>query len=49
MERFFFEVPGIARKSEAIVFIGEFRKFGSEINGTGGLHRYLDNYPAFFP
>ena len=47
MERFFFEVPGIARKSEAIDFIGEFRKFGSEINGTGGLHRYLDNYEGW--
>ena len=47
MERFFFEVPGIARKSEAIDFIGEFRKFGSDINGTGGLHRYLDNYEGW--
>ncbi len=47
MERFFFEAPGIARKSEAIDYIGEFRKFGSEINGTGGLHRYLDNYEGW--
>lgn len=47
MEQFFFEVPGIARKSEAIAFIHEFHEFGSEINGTGGLHRYLDNYEGW--
>ena len=47
MEQFFFEVPGIARKSEAIAFIHEFHEFGSEINGTGGLLRYLDNYEGW--
>ena len=43
----FFEVPGIARKREAMEFIREFHKFGSEINGTGGLNRYLDNYEGW--
>lgn len=44
MERFCFEVPGITRKDDAIAYIQEFYQFGSEINGSGGLDRYLDDY-----
>ena len=47
MERFCFEVPGPERKADAVDFIREFREFGSEINGTGGLHRYLDDYEGW--
>ena len=47
MERFFFEVPGPARKADAAAFIREFHEYGSEINGTGGLHRYLDDYEGW--
>ena len=47
MERFHFEVPGINRKEEAIAFINEFYEFGSNINGTGGLNRYLDCYEGW--
>lgn len=47
MERFCLEVPGPARKADAIAFIREFREFGSEINGTGGLDRYLDDYEGW--
>lgn len=44
MDRFYFEVPGIGRKEDAIDYIREFLEYGSEINGAGGLHRFLDDY-----
>lgn len=47
MERFYFEKPGIERKEEAIAFINEFYQYGSDINGVGGLNRYLDNYDGW--
>ena len=47
MERFYFEIPGISRKEDAIDYIREFLEYGSEINGAGGLHRYLDDYEGW--
>lgn len=47
MERFCFEVPGPGRKADAIDYIREFQAYGSEINGAGGLHRYLDDYEGW--
>lgn len=47
MEKFYFEVPGIDRKEDAIAYINEFYKFNSNINGTGGLNRFLDNYEGW--
>ena len=47
MERFYFEVPGAARKDDAIDYIREFREYGSNINGAGGLDRYLDDYDGW--
>ena len=47
MERFRFEVPAIGRKDDAIAYIEEFYEYGSEINGTGGLHRYLHDYEGW--
>lgn len=44
MERFYFEIPGIGRKEDAIDYIREFLEYGSEINGTGGLQRFLEDY-----
>ena len=44
MEKFYFEIPGISRKEDAIDYIREFLEYGSEINGAGGLHRFLDDY-----
>ena len=44
MERFYFEVPSINRKEDAIEYINEHYAYNSNINGSGGLHRYLDNY-----
>ena len=37
MEKFYFEVPGIGRKQDAIEFIQEFYAHQSDINGTGAL------------
>ena len=47
MERLRFEVPGPARKEDAAAYIREFHAFGSAINGTGGLNRYLDDYEGW--
>lgn len=47
MEKFYFEEPSIKRKEDAIDYINEFYDYNSEINGTGGLQRYLDNYDGW--
>jgi len=47
MEQFYLEVPSLKRKQEAIAFVQEFYEYHSEINGTGGLQRFLDNYEAW--
>ena len=47
MEKFYFEVPSIKRKKEAIEYIEEFYEYNSEINGVGGLHRFLDDYEGW--
>ena len=43
MDRLYFEVPGIDRKGDAADYIREFREYQSEINGTGGLDRFVDS------
>ena len=47
MEKFKFVVPTIEWKKKAIDFINEFYKYNSNINGTGGLQSYLDNYEGW--
>lgn len=47
MEKFYYEIPSITRKSEAIEYINEFYEYKSDINGTGGLQRFLDNYEGW--
>lgn len=47
MEKFYLEEPCIKRKSEAIAFINEFYEYKSDINGTGGLQRFLENYEGW--
>ena len=47
MDRLRHEVPGIERKDEAIQYINEFLEYGSEINGVGGLDRYLNDYEGW--
>lgn len=36
--------PSKEHKKQAIEFIQEFYEYNSEINGVGGLNRFLDNY-----
>ena len=47
MEKLYFEIPTINRKEQAIDYINEFYDNNSNINGTGGLQRYLDNYEGW--
>ena len=47
MEKFYFEILGISRKEDAIDYIREFLEYGSDINGAGGLHRFLDDYEGW--
>lgn len=39
--------PTIEYKEKAIAFINEFYEYKSDINGVGGLYRYLDNYEGW--
>ena len=47
MERLKYEVPSLERKEDAINYIKEFYEYNSEVNGSGGLDRYLDNYEGW--
>ena len=47
MERLYFEIPGPERKEAAIDYINEFYQYNSDINGTGGLNRFLDDYEGW--
>ena len=44
METFYFDVPSIERKNNAIEYINEYYEYKSDINGSGDLHKYFDNY-----
>lgn len=44
---FNYEEPTLARKQDAIDYINELKEYNSGINGTNGLHRYLDNYEGW--
>ena len=41
------EIPSMRRKEEAIDYIREFKEYNSDINGVGGLDRYLDDYEGW--
>ena len=47
MEQFYFEVPSMKRKEEAIDYIREHKDYNSDINGSGGLDRYVDDYEGW--
>ena len=47
VEKLYFEIPSIARKEDAIDYIREFHEYQSDINGTGGLDRFIDNYEGW--
>ena len=44
MDKLALVIPSITHQEEAINFIQEFKEYNSNINGTGGLDRYLDNF-----
>ena len=45
METFKYVEPTLEHEQEALEFINEFYEYNSDINGTGGLQRFLNNYP----
>ena len=45
--KFKYEIPNISRKKEAIEFIKEFNDYNSNINGVGGLDRYINDYEGW--
>ena len=47
MEKFYLEEPYIKRTNEAIAFINAFYEYKSDINGTGGLQRFLSDYEGW--
>ncbi len=47
MEKLYFEIPGIERRDDAADYIREFREHHSDINGTGGLDRFEDDYEGW--
>lgn len=42
MDKFYFEIPTIDRKAEALRYLKEYVDYGLKINGTGGLNRCLN-------
>ena len=47
MDYLYYEVPSHARKQDAIEYIREHHEHNSNINGSGGLDRYLDDYEGW--
>lgn len=39
--------PSIAHKEKAVEYIREHQMMKSEINGAGGLSKYVDNYEGW--
>lgn len=44
MEKLYLVKPSIEYRKQAIEYIREFYEYNSEINGSGGLDRYVDDY-----
>lgn len=47
METFKYVEPTLDHEQEALDFINEFYVYNSDINGTGGLQRFLNNYSGW--
>lgn len=47
MEYLYYEVPSLARKEDALEYIREHHEYNSNINGSGGLDRYLEDYEGW--
>lgn len=44
MEKLYLVKPSLEYEKQAIEYIREFYEYNSEINGSGGLDRYIDDY-----
>lgn len=47
MEKFKYEIPTLKRKEDAINYIKEHIEAASDINGSGGLDRYINDYEGW--
>lgn len=47
MDRLGYVRPGPAHREQAWEYIEEFLACGSNINGAGGLQKYLEDYPGW--
>ena len=47
MEEFYYEVPSISRKEDAINYIKEHHAYQSKINGAGGLGHFINDYEGW--
>ena len=47
MEKLKLIKPTKEYEKEALLYIQEFQDYNSNINGVGGLYRYLDNYDGW--
>lgn len=47
MEHLKYIIPNMEYEEQAKEYIDEHHRYNSQINGSGGLNRYIDNYPAW--
>ena len=47
MERFYYEVPSLARREDAYAYLAEFAKYGSRLNGAGGINHFPEDYEGW--
>lgn len=47
MEHLKYVIPNMEYEEQAKAYIAEHHRYNSQINGSGGLNRYIDNYPAW--
>ena len=47
MGKFYFEIPSIERKEEAIEYVKEHIDYKANINGSGSLHKFIDDYEGW--
>ena len=47
IEKFYLEEPSLLCKQDALDYITERRQYNSQINESGSLHRYGDDYEAW--
>ncbi len=47
MEKFMLVIPTLEYKDKALDYIKEHQEYNSNINGVGGLHRFIDDYEGW--